>query len=109
MEKEEENLAKNLNPNINYLINQNIPEGKKSFKVGYIHHPNGSFEKQIMIDGIILDYSIDMSSFYEAHRMGLGRQIKEDIAKHFLKCVSEMVGRYVTAPEVMAAEKLGYI
>lgn len=109
MEKDSENLAKNLNPNINYLINQNIPEGKKSFKVGYIHHPNGSFEKQIMIDGIILDYSIDMSAFYEAHRMGLGKQIKEDIAKHFLKCVSEMVGKHVTAKEVMEAEKLGYI
>jgi hypothetical protein len=50
-----------------------------------------------------------MSAFYEAHRMGLGKQIKEDIAKHFLKCVSEMVGRYVNAQEVMLAEKNGYI
>ena len=104
MEKEEEPIR-----NLNLLVNQNIPEGKKSFKVGYIHHPNGSFEKQIMIDGIIIDYSIDMSAFYEAHRMGLGKQIKEDIAKHFLKCVSEMVGRYVNAQEVMLAEKNGYI
>lgn len=109
MEENKENKNVNLNPNLNLLVNQNIPEGKKSFKVGFVHHPNGSFEKQIMIDGIIMDYSIDMSAFYEAHRMGLGKQIKEEIAKHFLKCVSEMVGRHVTAQEVMLAEKNGYI
>jgi len=109
MENNNENLGENLNPNINYLVNQNIPEGKKSFKIGYVHHPDGSFEKQIMIDGIIMDYSIDITAYHEAHRMGLGRQIKEDIAKHFLGCVSEMVGRHVTAQEVMQAEKLGYI
>jgi len=109
MENNNENLPENLNTNINYLVNQNIPEGKKSFKIGFIHHPDGSLEKQIMIDGIIMDYSIDMSSFIEAHKMGLGRQIKEQIAKHFISCVSEMVGRHVTAEEVMNAEKLGYI
>lgn len=109
MENENKNLSESLNQNINYLVNQNIPEGKKSFKIGYVHHPNGSFEKQIMIDGIIMDYSIDISAYIEAHRMGLARQIKQDIAKHFLKCVSEMVGRHVTAQEVMMAEKNGYI
>ena len=109
MENNKENLDEKSNTNINYLVNQNIPEGKKSFKIGYVHHPDGSFEKQIMIDGIIMDYSIDMSAYIEAHKMGLARQIKEEIAKHFLKCVSEMVGRHVTAQEVMMAEKNGYI
>ena len=109
MEDNKNNLLNCLNPNTSYLVNQNIPEGKKSFKIGYISHPDGSMEKQIIIDGIIMDYSIDMSAYLEAHRMGLGRQIKEEIAKHFLKCVSEMVGRHVTAQEIMLAEKLGYI
>lgn len=109
MENSNENLLKDLDPKKSYLINQNIPEGKKSFKIGYIHHPDGSFEKQIMIDGIIMDYSIDINAFIEAHKMGLGLQIKQEIAKHFLSCVSEMVGRYVTEEEVMMAEKLGYI
>ena len=93
-----------------YLLQEkDIPEGKVSFKIGYIYHPDGSLEKKVVIDGEIMDYSIDYAAYLEAHRRGLGEQIKKDIATHYLKCVSEMVGRKVTAKEIMEAEKLGYI
>ena len=93
-----------------YLLQEkDIPEGKVSFKIGYTVHPDGSLEKQVMIGGEIMDYSIDYAAYMEAHKMGLGAKIKEDIAKHYIKCVSEMVGRKVTAKEIMNAENLGYI
>ena len=93
-----------------YLLKEkDIPEGKVSFKVGFVMHPDDSLEKKIIINGELLDYSIDYAAYFEAHRMGLGRQIKEDIAKHFIRCVSEMVGRKVTADEILNAEKMGYI
>ena len=96
-------------PNQYLLQEKDIPEGKISFKIGYTVHPDGSLEKQVMIGGEIMDYSIDYEAYMEAHRMGLGNKIKEDIAKHYIKCVSEMAGRKVTAQEIMQAEKLGYI
>ena len=107
-----ENKEPNNLPSIphQYLLQEkDIPEGKVSFKIGYTMHPDGSLEKQVMIGGEIMDYSIDYAAYMEAHRRGLGAQIKQDIAKHYIKCVSEMVGRKVTAKEIMDAEKLGYI
>lgn len=107
-----ENKDQNKLPSIphQYLLQEkDIPEGKVSFKIGYTMHPDGSLEKQVMIGGEIMDYSIDYASYLEAHRRGLGAQIKKDIAKHYIGCVSEMVGRKVTAEEIMQAEKLGYI
>ena len=107
-----ENKEPNNLPSIprQYLLQEkDIPEGKVSFKIGYTMHPDGSLEKQVMIGGEIMDYSIDYAAYMEAHRRGLGAQIKQDIAKHYIKCVSEMVGRKVTAQEIIEAEKTGYI
>ena len=107
-----ENKEPNNLPSIprQYLLQEkDIPEGKVSFKIGYTMHSDGSLEKQVMIGGEIMDYSIDYAAYMEAHRRGLGAQIKQDIAKHYIKCVSEMVGRKVTAQEIIEAEKTGYI
>ena len=110
MENNNQENKKPLTVPHQYLLQEkDIPEGKVSFKIGYIMHPDGSLEKQVMIGGEIMDYSIDYAAYLEAHRMGLGAQIKKDIARHYLSCVSEMVGRKVTAQEIMQAEQLGYI
>ena len=74
-------------------------------------HPNGSLERQIFIDGVMLDYSVDISSLHEAMKMGpaYAAAIKADIVRHFASCVSEMVGRKVTYDEIIEATKNGYI
>lgn len=90
---------------------ENIPEGKKSYVVRIVQHPNGAIEKQIYIDDELLDWSVDIESFHKACRMGpyYEKIAKEDIAKHFLYSVSEVVGRHVTVEEIKLASQNGYI
>jgi hypothetical protein len=110
-----ENKENIENPNLahippQYLLKEkDIPEGKVSFKIGYIMHPDGSLEKKVVINGEVMEYSIDYAAYLEAHRMGLGNEIKKDIAKHYLSCVSEMVGRNITMQEILQGEKKGFI
>jgi hypothetical protein len=84
---------------------------KKKFEVRFEQHPDGSIEKQIYIDGELFDYSIDISSFQEAVRMGpaFAKAAKEDIARHFVQCLSEFLGRHVTVEEIIQAQKTGWI
>lgn len=93
------------------LHDPNHPQnnGKVTFEVRVKKYPNGSLEKSIWINGELLDYSVDISSYIEACKMGLKRYIQKDIAKHFLGAVSEVVGRRVTAEEVMTAQRTGWI
>ena len=86
-------------------------EGKVRFETRVVMHPNGSLERKIFVGGELLDWSVDISSFQDAQRMGpmYQRAIKEDIAKHFTKSVSEMLGREVTMEEVYNATKTGWI
>jgi len=84
---------------------------RKRFEVKMRMHPDQSMEKQIFIDGEMLDWSIDSSSFLEAQRMGpqFMRAVQEDIAKHFTESVSEVLGRKVTMEEIKQAIKTGWI
>lgn len=86
-----------------------IPEGKVSFVVRTKVHPNLEIEKQIYIDGELLDWSVDIRSYWEACRMGMKQAAQEDIARHFIETVSEVIGRRVTAQDIRVAEMVGYI
>lgn len=81
------------------------------FEVKMRRHPGGEIEKGIFIDNQQLDWSIDISSFQEACRMGLQYKlaVQGDIAKHFVKSVSEFVGRHVTIAEIKSAIKTGWL
>jgi len=74
-------------------------------------HSNGSIEKQIFIDGEMLDWSVDSSSFLEAQKMGpqFALAVQRDIAKHFIESVSEVLGRKVTMDEIKEAIRTGWI
>jgi len=87
------------------------PIQKKRFEVKMRMHPNGSIEKQIFIDGELLDWSVDISSFQEAVKMGPQYKlaVQESIAKHFIDSVSEVLGRKVTIQEIQEATKTGWI
>lgn len=84
---------------------------KVRFETRIFRHPNGSLERKIFVDNKLLDWSVDVSSFQEAQRMGMmyQRAVKEDIAKHFTECVSELLGRKVTMDEILIATKTGWI
>jgi hypothetical protein len=86
-------------------------KGKVKFETRIFKHANGNLERKIFIDGIMLDYSVDLSSYVEAVQMGPAYEqaIKADIVKHFTNCVSDMVGRKVTYEEVFQATKTGWI
>jgi carbon monoxide dehydrogenase subunit G len=84
---------------------------KKRFETRIKIHPDGSMERKIYIGGELFDWSVDVSSFMEAKKMGpkYVNSIQEDIAKHFVQSVSEFLGRKVTAQEVFNAAKTGWI
>lgn len=84
---------------------------KRKFQVMARPHPDGFIEKDIFIDGVKLDYSIDISAFREATKMGpLYKQaVQTDIVRHFTKCVSEFIGRHVTLEDIKEAIKTGWI
>ncbi len=85
--------------------------GKVPFKTVVRMHPNGSLERVIMVDRTEVDYSVDVSSYMEAKKLGPAyeRAAKGDIVRHFTACVSDCLGRQVTYDEIIAASKSGWI
>lgn len=81
------------------------------FEVKMRRHPGGELEKAIFIDNQKLDWSIDISSYLEACKMGLQYKlaVQSDIAKHFVESVGEFVGRHVTMAEIKSAIKTGWL
>lgn len=84
---------------------------KKKFEVKFRMHPNGSMEKDVFIDGVKLDYSVDISAYREASSWGpmYKQAVQEDIEKHFTKSVSEFIGRKVTIDDIKNAIQTGWI
>lgn len=84
---------------------------KKRFEVKMRMHPGGEIEKAIFIDGEKLDWSIDITSFQEACRMGLQYKlaVQKDIAQHFINSCSEVVGRHLTIEDIKTAIKTGWL
>jgi len=98
------------------LIDQAVaqaPPGKRRipFHTRCFIHPNGSIEKKIFVDNVEMDYSIDISSFREACKMGpqYRMAVYRDIEAHFTQCVSDMVGYKLTLDHIRKAIKAGYI
>jgi len=85
--------------------------GLTRFETRIKFHPNGEIERQIYIGGELLDWSVDITSFREAQKMGsmYHRAIKEDIVKHFTNSVSEVLGRKVSMEDIVKATKTGWI
>lgn len=84
---------------------------KKRFEVRMRQHPNMEIEKAIFIGDEKLDWTIDITSYMEACKMGLQYKlaVQDDIAKHFISSVGEFLGRYVTIEEIKSAIKTGWI
>lgn len=85
-------------------------EGKKKFEVKF-KNEGGKVVKAIFIDDVMLDYSVDVESLKKISALGVEykKAALKDIEKHFVECVSEMVGRQVTHPELLQAFKTGWI
>ena len=83
---------------------------KKRFQVMIRNH-NGKLEKCILIDGELLDWSIDLSSFLDATKMGpmFRKEIQRSIVEHFVDSVSDFLSRKVTIDEIQKAIKTGWI
>jgi len=98
---------------VNESGDQVTPEelGLKRFEVKMRQAENGVVEKAIFIGGEKLDWSIDLSSFAEAIKMGptYYRAIQRDIEKHFIESVSDFLGRKVSMDEIKNAIKDGWI
>lgn len=86
-------------------------EGAKTFEVKMCKHPDGSIEKAIFIDGELLDWSMDVTSYMEAVKMGLmyQRAAQQSIEKHFTEAVSDVLGRKITADDIKKATSTGWI
>ena len=84
---------------------------KVKFEVKVRQGKNGVMEKAIFINDQMLDWSVDLSSFMEAARMGphFYKAMQKDIEKHFTDAVSETLGRKVTAEDIKIAQKTGWI
>lgn len=85
--------------------------GKKTFKVMMRPDGSGGFEKAIFIDGDLLDWRVDMNSYFEAMKMGpiFQKEIQKSIAEHFTESVSEFLGRKVTIEDIKTAIQTGWI
>lgn len=87
-------------------------DGKKKFEIKTCLGDDGvSIKQAVFIDGIQLDYSVDINAFMEAAKMGMKYKIDmmKDIERHFCSCVSEVLGRNVSIDEVNQARKTGWI
>jgi hypothetical protein len=84
--------------------------GKKKFEVKFNKH-DGKVVRAVFIDEVMLDYSVDVEALKKIS--ALGTEYKKaallDIEKHFIECVSDMVGRKVTNAEIINAFKTGWI
>jgi len=85
-------------------------EGKKKFEIKFTKE-DGKVVKAIFIDGIMLDYSVDVKALQEISALGLEykKAALLDIENHFVRCVSEMVERDVTKQELDKAFRTGWI
>lgn len=89
------------------------PDGKpkKRFFVKTEMTTNSFFQKNIYIDGELFDWSIDEEAYHWAETQGLQTlmAVQKDICKHFLDCLSEVVGRKIGIEDLQEAQKSGWI
>lgn len=111
MQEEEQEIVVPQNDLIKLINEEEIPEGKVKFETRVKLHPNGSVEREIYIGGEKFDWSVDITSFHEAVRMGpmYKKAVQQSIVSHFVNSVSDVLGRKVTMKEVNEATKRGWI
>lgn len=95
------------------------PDGRGGFKRSFrvMMRPLGpdprkdGIEKAVFIDGIKLDFSIDVVRFLEAKGHSPERLLQEQkkIERQFVKSVSDALGRRVTTEEIKKATVEGWI
>jgi hypothetical protein len=97
---------------MNEQINES-PEslGKKRFEVKMRSDGAGGIEKAIFIGGELLDWQVDMNSYFDAMKMGpmYRREIQRSIEEHFTESVSEFLGRKVSMDDIKTAIQTGWI
>jgi hypothetical protein len=83
---------------------------KKRFEIKF-QKQGDKVVKAIFIDDVMLDYSVDIEALKEISKLGLEykKAALLDIENHFVKCVSEMVGRDVSKEELNKAFTTGWI
>ena len=86
-------------------------ENKKKFELKLVKKSDGSMKSAIFIDEELLDWEVDINSLATAYKMGpeYFKVAQEDIERHFLDSVSEVLGRQVTVEDINEAKKTGYI
>lgn len=90
-----------------------LPDGTpmSSFETKTRRAPGGGIENAIFIDGEELDWTVNMNDFMQAAKMGPKylKAVKENIAKHFLESVSDVLGRHITSDAIKQANQTGWI
>ena len=73
--------------------------------------PGPFFQKNVYIDGELFDWEIDEEAYKWAQSKGpmILAVVQQDICKHFLDCLSEVVGRKITIQDLQEATKTGWI
>ena len=85
--------------------------GMKRFEVKTRPSKKGGLENAVFIDGVLLDWQVDLNSLMEAYLMGPEylREAQKSFEKHFIESVSDSLGRKVTYQQIMIASKTGWI
>jgi len=88
-----------------------MAEEKLKFEVKMKMKPSGEVEKAIFVGGEMFDYSVDVLAYHKACNLGpeFKETVQQDIVNHFVKSISEFIGRDVTMPDVINAIKTGWI
>ena len=73
--------------------------------------PGPHFQKNIYIDGELFDWEVDEEAYHWAEKQGpaMLMAVQKDICKHFLQCLSEVVGRKISIQDLQEATKTGWI
>jgi hypothetical protein len=73
--------------------------------------PGPHFQKDIYIDGICFDWSINEEDYHWAEQQGPAvlMAVQQDITRHFLNSLTEFVGKSITVKELDEAVKTGWI
>jgi hypothetical protein len=68
-------------------------------------------DKKIFLNGELFDWEIDKESLIWAIAQGpvFAEAARQDIEKHFLECLSEILGKRITNEDVKEATKTGWI
>lgn len=85
---------------------------KKKFEVKtHFDESSGMYRRDVYINEMLFDYEVDQDSLAKAKELGglYYEEVQRDIQKHLLECLSDFLGRKVTAAQLMQAIQTGWI